>query len=639
MKQRRSKRSRTLQVEALESRQMMAATAVLSGSSLNVWGTSSDDVIKFYQVGKNIFIQGVTGSWSASKVKAINVDSGGGSDLISFNSFANGGNTALAEAANVLGGSGTDRLHVGTAHDLYFSGVGKNAYLDGKGKTYLAGAEVNLNNYATATLTSGVLNVYGTNGNDNIRFAQISGKIYISGVATSFKASKVSSIVVRLQEGDDAVSLNSLANGGNQAMLEYVTVYSQAGNNTVRLANGKDVAMNGAHTLQVDLAGTAKLDGVTVTWPDPNPNPNPNPNPTPSNWFTTNIVDAGLKSLGEALYADNALSRNDMIQLLTDAADGGVVDATEFNDLKNIVNTSVLFAGAYNVERLSEYVVLGSVANAKFQGNALGNLVAGSTAGHIGSLINKWFLGLDRPTAGSGWTYRQFVGQLFVNGVTYTDINQGQVGDCYLMASLAEVALRNSSAITNMFIVNGDGTYTVRLFNNGAAEYVTVDAFLPTNVNGVAMYAGLGKNYTNTANELWTMLAEKAYVQANEFGWIRPGLSGNGQNSYAAIEGGYIYAALGHITGQATAAFMSTTSVSGFTTFVNAWTAGKSIGFASKTSPASGSVVGSHAYAVIGYNSSNQTITLYNPWGPNYATVTMTWTEIQGSFQYFDRLA
>ena len=36
-------------------------------------------------------------------------------------------------------------------------------------------------------------------------------------------------------------------------------------------------------------------------------------------------------------------------------------------------------------------------------------------------------------------------------------------------------------------------------------------------------------------------------------------------------------------------------------------------------------LVGSHAYAVIGYNSSNQTITLYNPWGPNYATVTMTW--------------
>ena len=59
--------------------------------------------------------------------------------------------------------------------------------------------------------------------------------------------------------------------------------------------------------------------------------------------------------------------------------------------------------------------------------------------------------------------------------------------------------------------------------------------------------------YNNAGNELWTALAEKAYVQINEMGWLRTGLPGNGQNAYAAIEGGYIYAALGQITGQATA--------------------------------------------------------------------------------------
>ena len=64
--------------------------------------------------------------------------------------------------------------------------------------------------------------------------------------------------------------------------------------------------------------------------------------------------------------------------------------------------------------------------------------------------------------------------------------------------------------------------------------------------------------YNNTGNELWMALAEKAYVQINELGWLRTGLSGNGQNAYAAIEGGYIYAALGQVTGQATTSFAST---------------------------------------------------------------------------------
>ena len=48
------------------------------------------------------------------------------------------------------------------------------------------------------------------------------------------------------------------------------------------------------------------------------------------------------------------------------------------------------------------------------------------------------------------------------------------------------------------------------------------------------------RSANSASNELWTALAEKAYVQINEMGWLRSGLPGNGQNSYSAIEGGYI---------------------------------------------------------------------------------------------------
>ena len=265
----------------------------------------------------------------------------------------------------------------------------------------------------------------------------------------------------------------------------------------------------------------------------------------------------------------------------------------------------------------------------------MGNLAAGSSVAQLEKLIGKWFLGTDHPLA-SGM-YQKFSGQLFVNGAAYTDIRQGAVGDCYFVATLAEVALRTPSAITNMFIVNGDGTYTVRFFNNGVSHYVTVDSYLPTNAAGQLIYAGRGMKYNVTSNELWTALAEKAYVQLNEFGWERAGLPGSGQNSYAAINGGYIYAAIGHITGQATTPFTSTAAAGSFSAFVAAFNSGKIIGFASKVSPASTSVVGSHAYAVVGYNATAQTVTLFNPWGVEYGLLTLSWSQIQASFSYFDR--
>src|SRR5581483_784895 len=94
----------------------------------------------------------------------------------------------------------------------------------------------------------------------------------------------------------------------------------------------------------------------------------------------------------------------------------------------------------------------------------------------------------DHP--GASGSYTVVTGNLFgSNGPSYRDVQQGAVGDCWLLASLAEVAARAPNDIRNMFTYigtaseNGNtvGVYNVRLFDKyGTAHYITVDTELPS---------------------------------------------------------------------------------------------------------------------------------------------------------------
>jgi hypothetical protein len=349
-----------------------------------------------------------------------------------------------------------------------------------------------------------------------------------------------------------------------------------------------------------------------------------------ANWFNANIQDAALSTLGSSLYIDSLIDRSDMMALFQSAQDGGLVDSTEFADLQRIAGNSSLFGSHDYVWKLTSYIVSGNSANAKYQGLTLGNLTVGSTAAHLGNLVNKWFLGLDRPTSPYGYALAS--GSLFVSGVSYTDIDQGMLNNCGFMASLAETALRNSSTITNMFVINGDGTYGVRFYHDGTAEYVTVDSYFPTS-GGNFVYGLGGKSVGNAANELWVALAEKAYAQVGEMSWF------GRQNTYSSIEFLFAYTTLGHITGQSTIGLSFTSGSSSESTFASAFNGGKLICLITYASPPMSGIVGNHAYAVVSYDAAAHTVTLYNPWGAGFGLTTLSWAQVQQNFSYFDRTA
>ncbi|TRU82975.1 MAG: peptidase C2 calpain [Microcystis novacekii Mn_MB_F_20050700_S1D] len=338
---------------------------------------------------------------------------------------------------------------------------------------------------------------------------------------------------------------------------------------------------------------------------------------TGGDWFSQNLRDAGLISTARSLAADGNFSRNDMISIFRNAEDGSVIDATELTDLRTIVSNASRFAMQDSVVFLSNCIANGNTANQWWTGGGstrqtLGNLYAGSSATQMERLIGKWFLGLDRPTAASGTTYRSCSGSLIQSGVSYQDVNQGNLGDCYLLASLAGTAYRTPSTIQNMFTDNGDGTFTVRFLRNGVANYVTVDRYLPTTASGSFYYANRDRGllYNNTGNELWVALAERAYAQINESGWIGQ----DNTNSYAGIAGGWPDTTVQQITGRNTVRDY-TLDNSDRTAVINAFNAGRIV-FLNWAS---------HALTLVGYNPTTQLFTVHNPWGH---TDNFTWNQI-----------
>lgn len=413
-----------------------------------------------------------------------------------------------------------------------------------------------------------------------------------------------------------------LAGTGTETMQKSLT----AGTYFVRVYNA---GANTNYALSLSLTAPAP---APVPTPDPAPAPTPDPAPAPgTDWFSTNLFDNGIVTVARSLFTDGSFSRGDVINILSSAgSDDGIVNAQELGDLRKIVANASTFGMEDYVKVLASKIVNGSTANATYLGTALGNLASGSGEAQLDKLVGKWFLGADHPIAKSysgttTYTYQAVAGAAFQNGVAYTDIRQGNTGDCYLLATLGSIALDSPSSIQDMLIDNGDNTFTVRFYHNGAADYVTVDRYLPVDSSGRLVFANMGSSYTNAGNELWVPLIEKAYAQANEMKWIGQ----DGTNSYQGISGGWMGTVYTQMLNKPSSTQMFSTEGS----LASMLSSGKMVTAGSKSSGTTNSVVSNHAYIITGYNSATKTFTLYNPWGSNQPPA-LTFAQLTANFGY-----
>ena len=222
--------------------------------------------------------------------------------------------------------------------------------------------------------------------------------------------------------------------------------------------------------------------------------------------------------------------------------------------------------------------------------------------------------------------YEDLAGDLFIRGdddhaIHPSDIDQQGLGDCYLLASLAEIAQQNPELIRDIIRPNDNGTFTVTFYDDGDPVEIVVGPHIPA-TEGSPEFAGPGDVPDGDTNpELWVMLIEKAYAQYH--------------GSYGEIEGGFTNEALEHLTGSSSD--RSDPGDVSIESLDDALDGGSAITVETLSSDdgekkqlyEDSELYASHAYYVTDVDPEAGTVTIRNPWGTSEGDTVLTFEEFQ----------
>ncbi|MCX7423630.1 MAG: calcium-binding protein [Planctomycetia bacterium] len=130
-KRRSQQNQQCVAAEVLEIRQVPAATAILQTGVLTITGSNQDDNIVVTKTGTKLAVSGVTATFTASSVRSIVVNAGGGDDTVDL--------TAVSVPTKVSGGTGNDSLTGGSGNDTLMGEDGNDMLRGNAGNDSLDG--------------------------------------------------------------------------------------------------------------------------------------------------------------------------------------------------------------------------------------------------------------------------------------------------------------------------------------------------------------------------------------------------------------------------------------------------------------------------------------------------------------------
>jgi Ca2+-binding RTX toxin-like protein len=179
-------------------------------------------------------------------------------------------------------------------------------------------------------------------------------------------------------------------------------------------------------------------------------------------------------------------------------------------------------------------------------------------------------------------------------GPVVTDVKQGELADCWLMATLASVANKNQNAIRQLVADLGDGTFVVEIGNK---QYrVDADLYHEPDDASDLVYANFAAD-----DSLWVALVEKAWALYRD-------------GTYESLNNDTAYFALDHVGGASALLWNIWPSASWALNGVD-YPDVAAVAFTEYDDADTDILTDSHAHAIIDVDVAGDAVLLYNPYG------------------------